>query len=184
MNCGFQHQGGATSTAAPAVLETELQFSVPRPDSSFLGLFLAKRIPSSSRGISTPWVQLNTHLGNITLFESECHGKTEGLVRIQHQKRKIGLQALFGLDGFSDTLASLKRGAQGRVSKKVTRDELGSSRKGMQRLSACDPAGPFLSFKNSLKRHSRVGGNLTLSNSTSDAGSWASLITDWKMDAT
>ena len=126
LNCGFQHQGGATCTTAPAVLETELQFPFTHPGSSFFDAFLVKRILSTGGRLRTPWVQLTIQLGNITLFESECHGKRECLMRVHTQKRNEGLQALFGLGGFLDTLASLKRGGQGRVSRKTIQNGLGS----------------------------------------------------------
>jgi hypothetical protein len=45
LNCGFQHQGEATSTAASALLETIFQFPFTHPDSSFLEVFLEKLLP-------------------------------------------------------------------------------------------------------------------------------------------
>jgi len=125
------------STTAPAVLETELQFPFPHPDSSFLDAFLAKRILSSSRGLGTPWVQLifstpnnknpkNTKGElNTNPLKSHFKGKKAGLVRVNNPKRKEGLGFIWA-GWFSDTLASLRRGGQGRVSRKATQNELGS----------------------------------------------------------
>jgi len=96
------------STTAPAVLETKFQFSDTHPGSSFLGLFLAKRILSLGGRLCTPWVQLifsvpqNEKLKNkkgeqsIMLLQSTEKGE-RSVVRDNNSKRKEGLQALFGL---------------------------------------------------------------------------------------
>jgi hypothetical protein len=99
LNCGFQHQGGAMSTIAPAVLETELQFPFTHPGSSFLDAFLEKHIPSSSGRLSTPWVPLNFQLENIAFLQGNYKGKKEALVRANN-KRNEGLQAVFALGCF------------------------------------------------------------------------------------
>ena len=145
MNCGFQHQGGATSTAAPALLETEFQFPFAHPGSSFLDAFLAKHILSSSGQLSTPWVQLNL---NIALLKAHAKRKKEASVRGNNTKRNEGLQALFGPGGFQIRLSHSRGedrdGYQGKSSK--ANSERRES--GMQSLSPCAPAGPFLSFIN------------------------------------
>ena len=143
MNCGFQHQGGATSTAAPALLETEFQFPFAHPGSSFLDAFLAKHILSSSGQLSTPWVQLNL---NIALLKAHAKRKKEASVRGNNTKRNEGLQALFGPGGFQIRLSHSRGedrdGYQGKSSK--ANSERRES--GMQSFSPCVPAKPFLSF--------------------------------------
>ena len=162
MNCGFQHQGGATCTTAPAVLETELQFPLTHPDSSFLDAFLAKRIPFLSTGLGTPWVQLifstpKNKRGerNTNPFKSNLKRKKEGFVRGNNPKRNEGFQALFELSGFQIRLPHSNGEHRGGYQRKPIGTNWDCRGNGMQRRSPCDPAGPFPSFKKSFETGKR-----------------------------
>ena len=146
MNCGFQHQGGATCTAAPALLETELQFPFTHPDSSFFVAFLAKHILSLSGQLSTPWVQLNFQQESIALLKSHAKRTKAALVRGNNTKRIERLQALFapGCLGYA-RLTQIGRtgtGYPGKQSETVK----GCQESDMQRLSLYAQAKPFISF--------------------------------------
>jgi len=134
LNCGFQHQGGAMSTIASAVLETKFQFSDTHPGSSFFGLFLAKQILSLGGRLSTPWVQLNSSSPNnkegeqnITLLKSNAKRKKEGLVRVtnqKQQKRKERHQALIRAGLFGIRSSHSNGEDRDGVSKKTTQTNL------------------------------------------------------------
>jgi len=153
LNCGFQHQGGATCTTAPAVLETKFQFPFTHLDSSFFDAFLEKRILSLSRRLSTPWVQLifstpKNKKGerHIAFLDSDCQGTKEELVKANTQKRNERLQALFapGCLGYA-RLTQIGRtgtGYPGKQSETVK----GCQESDMQRLSLYAQAKPFISF--------------------------------------
>jgi|GEM_PF-2657636 len=104
------------STIASALLETKFQFPFAHPDSSFLGMFLAKPTLSLSGQLSTPWVQLNfstpknkkgeetiallSLIGTESRFclrlKSTGNGEKAAAVRVNNKKRMKGFRLYSG----------------------------------------------------------------------------------------